>query len=88
MRIQLRKRRSKQGITVAEMARKLGISESFYYKIEQGIRNPTMNLAKRIADLLGSTVDELFFESQLDETSNNMRLGRDEMAAAAESADG
>ncbi|WP_242826062.1 helix-turn-helix transcriptional regulator [Desulfurispora thermophila] len=39
---------------------KLNISTSLYYKIEQGVRNPSLLLAKAIADSLGSTVDELF----------------------------
>ncbi|WP_423244382.1 helix-turn-helix domain-containing protein [Desulfofundulus thermobenzoicus] len=35
-------------ISVSEMARRLNISPSFYYKIEQGIRNSTIDLAKAI----------------------------------------
>ena len=69
MRIKLKEARIKKNIEVKEIARKLRISESFYYKIEQGKRNPAINLAKDIADLLGSTVDDIFFDSNLDNSS-------------------
>lgn len=69
MRKKLKETRIKKNIEVKEIARKLKISESYYYKIEQGKRNPTITLAKDIADLLGSTVDEIFFDDNLDETS-------------------
>lgn len=60
MRIVLREVRKQKSITVKDVANKLGISESFYYKIETGIRNPTIDLAKRIADFFDKTVDTLF----------------------------
>lgn len=72
MRTKLREARLCKGYGVNDIAKELGISESFYYKIEQGIRNPTIRLAKEIADLLDSTVDELFFAKTLDESSKNI----------------
>ena len=62
--------RKAKGLSVPEIADRLGISVSFYYKIEQGVRNPTIELAKVMADTLGRTVDDLFFVSDLDETSS------------------
>lgn len=53
------------------MAKRLNISASFYYKIERGTRNPTIELAKAIANILDKTVDELFFANDLDVSSNN-----------------
>lgn len=70
MRTVLKEARKKKGLTVPDVAGKLGISASFYYKIEQGVRNPTIELAKQIADSLGSTVDDLFFADELDDSSN------------------
>lgn len=70
MRVQLRQNRRAKGISVPEMAERLNISESFYYKIEQGRRNPRMEVAKRIADILGGTVEELFFAQDLDDMSS------------------
>jgi putative transcriptional regulator len=62
--------RKAKGMKVKEAAHKLGISSSFYYKIESGVRNPTMELAKSIADLYEKTVDELFFNHHLDGSSS------------------
>jgi len=65
----LKNKREKKGWSVSEISKLLGISTSHYYKIESGIRNPNFILAGKIAKLLDSNVDEIFFEKQLDETS-------------------
>lgn len=70
LRNNLLKIRKNKGFTVHEIALKLNISDSFYYKIEQGIRNPTINLAKKISDLLGENIEDLFFEDKMDVSSN------------------
>jgi putative transcriptional regulator len=72
MRAKLRTARERKNISVADFAKELKISASFYYKIEKGIRNPTIELAKVIADKLGKTVDELFFADKLDEPSKEL----------------
>lgn len=46
-----------------DVAIELGISRSFYAMIEQGKRNPGLGLAKAIADYFGTSVEELFFET-------------------------
>lgn len=72
MRQNLRQQRIAKGYKdVEELANILGISASYYYKIEQGKRTPGIILAKSIADVLGKTVDEIFFNQNLDETSRN-----------------
>lgn len=68
----LKTARIKKGITVEEMARKLQMSTSYYYKIEQGVRIPNIYIAKRIAELLGGTIDELFFGNYLDKSSKKL----------------
>lgn len=70
MRNKLREARKAKNISVQKMSTMLNISASFYYKIEQGIRNPTISLAKAIAYKLGSTVDELFCTENLDDSSS------------------
>lgn len=70
MRCKLRERRKTKRLSVQEMAKMLNISPSFYYKIEQAIRNPTISLAKKIADILDSSVDNLFYAQELDDLSN------------------
>ncbi len=61
--------REEKGLTVGDMADLLGISVWHYYKIEQGSRNPNFLLAKLIADMLGASLESLFFEQELDGTS-------------------
>jgi len=70
MRYALLKARKSNGMSVSEISKLLGISASFYYKIESGIRNPTINLAKQISALLDSDIDTLFFAVNLDELSS------------------
>lgn len=62
MRKALITQRKAKEFTQREMAEKLGISLSFYIKIEHGKRNPGLELAQKIAESLDSTVDELFFD--------------------------
>jgi len=50
------------GFKPKDMAEKLGISASYYYKIEAGTRNPTLDLAERIKYLIGGSMDELFLD--------------------------
>lgn len=70
-RLKLRAARKDLGLSVKQVAQRVDLSASFYYKIEQGERNPGIEDAKRIADLLGRTVDELFFAPRLDDLSMN-----------------
>lgn len=64
--VQLRK---DHGMTQQDVATALGISRSFYGLIEQGLRNPPLPLARKIADLFNKTVDEIFFA----DACNNMK---------------
>lgn len=71
MREKLKRLRLNKGLTVDEVAYKFNISSSYYYKIEAGTRNPTMHLAKRIADFFDQEIEELFFSQEVDEVSIN-----------------
>ncbi|ADL67848.1 helix-turn-helix transcriptional regulator [Thermoanaerobacterium thermosaccharolyticum] len=52
--------RKKQKLTQKDIANILEISLSYYSAIERGIRNPTLELAKKIAELFNKTIEELF----------------------------
>ncbi|NSW84491.1 MAG: helix-turn-helix transcriptional regulator [Syntrophothermus sp.] len=69
MRDRLKELRIKRGLTVKDVASKVGISIWHYYKIEQGQRNPTILVARRIAETLGATIDGLFFAPESNDTS-------------------
>ncbi|WP_163582140.1 helix-turn-helix transcriptional regulator [Gracilibacillus saliphilus] len=72
MRRNLRHIRISKGYKEVDViAQKVGISTSYYYKIEQGKRTPSVDLAKKIADVLNCTVDELFYNESLNEMSSN-----------------
>ena len=70
MRTRLRQVREAKGLSVSEAAEIFRISPSFYYKIENGARNPGIELAKKIADFYEKGIDELFFNIKMDETSS------------------
>ncbi|MGB9866576.1 MAG: helix-turn-helix transcriptional regulator [Bacillota bacterium] len=61
MRKRLIELRKTKGLTQQQVAEALGITRSFYGMIETGHRNPTLDLAKRIAEIFGADIDELFF---------------------------
>jgi putative transcriptional regulator len=80
MRSNLRNLRNKNKLSVVDMAQKLNISTSFYYKIESGVRNPTISLAKQICNIIQGNMDEIFFALQLDEMSNDSVTDHQETA--------
>lgn len=73
MREALKKARLEAGYTVAEMAEKLNVSPGIYYKWEDGSRDPLIDNARQVAILLGKSIETLFFEDRLDETSNDLK---------------
>ncbi|MDR9795251.1 helix-turn-helix transcriptional regulator [Aeribacillus pallidus] len=44
-----------------ELAEELGISTQMLNALIRGNRNPSLELAKKIADVLDSSIEELFF---------------------------
>lgn len=63
--------REKVGVTQTQMASDLNITNDYLSMIERGIRTPGFKLSKKIADYLNSSVDELFFNAQSNETFDN-----------------
>ncbi|KZL93942.1 MULTISPECIES: helix-turn-helix transcriptional regulator [Clostridium] len=55
--------RELKGMSQVQLAEKLGICKDYVNMIENNRRMPGFALAKRIADLFGTTVDNLFFYS-------------------------
>jgi putative transcriptional regulator len=52
--------------------KKLDISKSMLYKMEQGFRKPSRDLIKKMSDVNGCSVEEIF--SALDVTNSDERL--------------
>lgn len=63
----LRKIRVDLGLTELETAKKAGITQPFYHNIEMGIKNPSVDTAKRIASALGFPW-VMFFSDNKEET--------------------
>ncbi|MCC5467366.1 helix-turn-helix transcriptional regulator [Pelosinus baikalensis] len=70
MRKALEKARIIKKFSVEEIAEMVKVSPSTWYKWEAGTRDPSLKNAQKIVDLLGETVEELFFTNKLDEMSN------------------
>jgi transcriptional regulator with XRE-family HTH domain len=56
----IRLRRLNAGIDSKEAIKILGISQSSFYKLEQGWMNPGPQLIKRLANIYKCTTDEIF----------------------------
>lgn len=61
-RLKLIELRENANLTQEDMAERLGISRSFYGHIETGTRNPSYGLARKIANIFGVNVDDVFFD--------------------------
>ena len=56
----LKTTRLKNGYTQEYLAGLLNISTSYYQSIELGNRTPSLNLALRLREILGTSLDDLF----------------------------
>ncbi len=66
MRQQLRQARRTAGLTQQQLADKLEIDRSMISKIENGKAIPYVNLAGKIAYILGKSIEDLFCEEEID----------------------
>ena len=58
--------REKKKISLAMLSHSIGLSERHLRFIESVERNPSLQTAKKIADCLNSTIEELFFSEDKD----------------------
>ena len=60
---QMRKIREEKGLTLRYIAYKTGLSEGYLCHLEKGKRrNPSMEVMKKIANALGKSILDVFFE--------------------------
>ena len=59
--------RVQKGMTQKDLAAAVGVSRQTINAIEQGEYNPTIKLCRAICQVLGKTLDELFWEDDCDE---------------------
>jgi putative transcriptional regulator len=65
---QLIKLRKEKNLTQKDVADQLGITTGFYGMIETGARNPTLDLAKKIADYFCVSIESIFFKDENNKT--------------------
>ena len=58
----LKELRIKNNISIIEMAKAIGISPTYYWQIENSQRRLTYDMAKKIAILLKTKPDVLFYD--------------------------
>lgn len=63
MRNKLKNLLEEKGISQAELAKNVGVTQAFISYIVKGFKQPSVALLKRIAEYLQVTVDELLQES-------------------------
>lgn len=63
--------REKRNISQVKMANILGISPQRYHQYEKGKRTMPIDIAKKIADYFGITLEEIFFSNDLNVVLNN-----------------
>jgi len=64
MKNSIREMRTAAGLTQEELGRKAGVSRQTIISIEGGRYDPSLALAMKLAGLLGSTVENLFFPEE------------------------
>ncbi|MFR5471274.1 MAG: helix-turn-helix transcriptional regulator [Romboutsia sp.] len=65
-------------LTQSDMADKLGITLQNYYQKENGIREFKLSEAKKIADLFGVSIEDIFFTNEV----NKMITKKDKVKIA------
>lgn len=63
--------RTSRGLSIGEAATLTGVEVNTYYKYESGVRVPRRGVMKKIASVMGSTIEALFFADILDNKSKN-----------------
>jgi len=61
----LRARRERKGFSAAHMASSLQISEEQYTELENGHVNPSVDILRRLSEILNTTVPELITDRQI-----------------------
>ena len=61
--LSIRERRSRLGMSQAELAERIGVNQTAVSQWERGIITPTLNKARKLAETLGCTIDELYADA-------------------------
>lgn len=64
----LKKYREEKNLTQEKMARQLGIAHSGYVCVENGYKEPSLSVLKRMSEITGYSFDSLINETDVNET--------------------
>lgn len=67
MNLKMKAARAAKGLSQADLAKLVGVSRQTILLIEQGHYNPTLNLCIKISTHLSRTLNDLFWEDNLNE---------------------
>lgn len=68
---EIRALRARNGISQAEMAKKLHVTYQTYQRWESNPKKVPIEKLNSIFGVFGTTFEDVFFKHELDETSNN-----------------
>lgn len=74
--IKLREWRQASGCTLTNVAESSGLSIGYISQIERGLANPSLEALKRLADVLGHTVGEMFVDGANDASTQRYAVTR------------
>ena len=63
----LKRYREEKHLTQEKMARQLGIAHSGYVCVENGYKEPSLSVLKRISEITGYSLESLIYESEYEE---------------------
>ena len=66
--------RDRENMTGTKLARKVGVTPSMIYMVENGQKNPSMLLAHRIAQALNASIEDVFFSTKCNVSLHNAGL--------------
>ena len=66
MKTRIKELRARYDFTQEDLARKVGVRRETIHFIEKGNYNPSLKLAHNIAEVLQTTIDELFIFKDID----------------------
>ena len=70
MRKKLKQLRENKNMTHKEVAEKAGITRAYYTNIELGRKTPSLNVARKLKQILGFTDDNIFFADDVPNENN------------------
>jgi transcriptional regulator with XRE-family HTH domain len=66
----VRRRREKTNLSQMQLAERAGVHYNYISQIERGQKNPSLDIAARIAGALGATLSQLVREAEREQTDS------------------